>query len=323
MLAASGITRLVRRLAPAVASVLVATATACSGAGPQPLADGPAAAPAATATGSAAPTADDRDLDRLWVDLWAAITSPDQAEAWDKVAGFVTPDQISRLKATFAEQAGSRVGHNTARTTTGAGQVRIDDCLTQTRPDQVLGGLHFVGEVTGAPGSWTLQHLSLAGKDLYTSTCVPAAVNDGVLAAYRDFAIQETALAAAPDPASPLIDQLTTGAYRQTFRAFLADMKAKGEHAVPFTPAVALNGEVYRYSEGQASVTDCVNAFDQYGRFAADGRRLTAALQPGTTSLYELDFILEEGRWKVADLRMTPAAACVKKPSSRAVTVVG
>jgi hypothetical protein len=317
----------IRRAGLIVSLVSLVASFGCTGNEPNSGAGKPASPATDTvATPLAGPDYD--RLDQLWTDMWAAVTASDPASAWAKVDGFTADNEqfqgLRRYAYSTIPPFDQAVDHNLVRSAaTATGTVTLDDCLVFSGSNRV-DALHFAGSATWSDGRWALNIVTAAGGGLDQSHCVPAAVNDAVIGAYRNFVDALQALALQPDPDSPLVNELTTdGPYRAQLQDWLAGLKANGEHAVTYHTGVALSPEVYGYTTGLVSVADCVDAFTEFGQFKADGSRSTPAQAPDTRAAYEVDFSLVTGKWLVNDVRTSYPANCAKSPSSLALAIVG
>lgn len=309
-------------------ALLVGACSSKGEAGPAAGSDTTVAAPGTSAAPSTTAGPDLAQLNRLWVDYWATLAAPDQAAATAKVQGFASTDLLQSLQdlKSQAYQSGATPGelvHNAVPATTAANGASVKDCIILSG-SRFGNGVAFNGEANWADGRWTLTSVRATGGGLGQSLCVPKAANDALLAAYRNWFVQDDLMLRNPDPANPLVDQLIVeGNFKQIYVKLLTTLRDKGEYAVVFPPDTQLNAEVYAWSGTRASVQDCRDANPLYGQFKKDGTRVIPQEPPGTTSAYEVDLVLQGSTWKVSTVRSDGNAPCVKAPSSGGLAVVG
>ena len=245
--------------------------------------------------------------------VWqAAVTA---AAGSGDVAAAASPAAVDAFTALERFLGEPLVFHTTASAGPD-GLVAIEECLLT--PASETGALLLRGEVAGDGG----RVESLDFEDAFGG-CVPADVNEAVLAAYAEYSDAFVEFASPPNPDDPRLDQMVSGSYRQFLHDLLVQLQDDGEEFRGDPPRDAY---VVRYlAPDRLLIGDCQAIPMDFGTFiAGTDQRTDGYPQPevGQTDYLETTMELIEGRWMVSSVAEEISSPCEDLATSRAVTVV-
>jgi hypothetical protein len=289
-----------------------------------------AIAPARSATSSPAGTdpsgsvggtgepADLADLERTWIEVWAAAAAPagDRADALDGLRPVVSEAAIATVEpALEADQLDRTVANHPVVTAEGATSAVVDDCLLVTPPTVPGPALWYQGVAhLDSDGAWVIDSIELQSR----TGCVPAALADEVLGGYRQFWDARAEYWNPADPDHPGVTATMTGVHLDYMRELLDEHRRQGWYAViegqrTHPEIIAVEGP------DRVVILDCQEAAAERGLFDAAGQRQPGigAPQPGDHDIFEVTMQLEDGQWKAADVGALEAVDCELAPTDR------
>lgn len=189
-----------------------------------------------------------------------------------------------------------------------ADRARIEDCIlvasqTASQPDSapLVTSQVWTGTAVKTSSGWVLDDLSIG-----VHNCVPPDLNRELLDAYRAYHNAWTRAWDPPNPQHPLLEQTMTGHRLEEIRRLLEEDQAAGiVFRDPHDPLE--NAVVFDLGIGEATVSDCHPAHEEYGAYDLDtGQRLDDEVpppRPGQLNLTSVDLVLtsDADGWKVAE----------------------
>lgn len=328
-----------RRWSLVVCMALALVASACSGGGD--VVDLEEAAPAeetsstteattttstTTTTEPAAPSTDPADaVIETWTTLLDAARTgapdADQLATIEALAGPATVDQL--LAPLFPEASGREIEFFPALTEQGDGTWAIDDCLVMSPGISVGISNWLVGAAEPAddsPTGWRISGIQVINLD----PCVPRSIADAAIAGYEAYWDAQVVFYDPPDPDSPLIEETTSGLYRDFVLDLIADLSSEGQ-VLRGRPMTVPEFSSFR-SLSEVVIIDCQEVDPQYGVYdGATGERTDriAPIGPGELDLRETTMQLEGGTWKVVDRQGQADVQCRTPPTPPTLRIAG
>jgi hypothetical protein len=242
----------------------------------------------------------------------------------------VEPDLLA-LEETWAETWGASgaPGEESARQTVkthpvftpsaDGSTVAIEDCVIHEPPIEGSATHAFAGVAVTNDEGWTISSVSSEA-----SACVPAELNRQILGDYLAYWDARRIYRNPADPTDPAIQQTTTGNYQV---AVLARLELDRERGLSQVQDQSVNHPevILLTSATQVQISDCVETHPNDGIFNADGAREPGNRQPrpGGRDLYTVAMVLEDDRWRVADMFIQTDSECISPPTAAGLTIIG
>lgn len=291
---------------------------ACTGTEPVPLAPPPDRASAAT-TGSTAPSTTTPPPEipvalgleawNLWWQQWEAVAWPPGND--NELAPFTGPQVVESQLAFLAEwspQAPVSATPHPEVTATAVNSMNIADCVLMVPPPSTL--LSQVGvPVTGTLGydgvNWELSSLEIASE----RTCVPTEMAATAVEAWTIFWQRWPEVWSTPDPAAPVIAQISMGRAQEYFEQEATSSAEQGWRLL------GTLGELQPVATGVAetldglavTVADCADSIGGFGTFDGSGGPVVPPLTDGQVWLARGWIVITQtGSGLVADWTIEP-----------------
>lgn len=255
-----------------------------------------------------------------WEAFWSAVSVPDgDDEGLAAAAAWGTDDAIAGVRSFPWGDVDRQVANHPVATAVDEATVTIDDCIVHE--PGFPGALWWAGEVELREGRWVVTRAEMVER---LAPCIPAEINDAVLAAYEQHWDARDVFWASGDGHDPALTDTTTEPQLQHFRALLERGEAEG-FVVRGRPET--HPEVIEFiGFGRVVVLDCQGADPTHGAYdRATGERridLIPLAREGQTDLRSTVLTFVDGRWKVADVQGQIDFECVFAPTDNGIPVI-
>jgi hypothetical protein len=313
-----------RRLGAAVIAACLLSAAACSSDGDS----GDSASSTSTSSSTTTPAStttealpEEASAADVWVELWAAATTEGSTVA--DLEAFATSDVAEQILTivTIDERQRRAVLNTPSLDPAGTGgDATVEDCAFLTPPQAEAAANFFraSGTVDDA-GVLRFEDFEVVAR----TGCIPAALNDAILADYADYWDGLNEVSNPPDPESPRLAEIASGEHLRNLRSLTADDAANGRY---YREKPTLHPEVTEWRTSTTIVLlDCQETDPQYGAYdqETDERLATdPPAKPGQRDLREITMAFEDGRWKVIDRQGSTDTSCEFAPTPLGVAVV-
>jgi hypothetical protein len=251
----------------------------------------------------------------LWWKQWEVVAWPPGPDNPNQLPPFTAPDVVESQRSFLAEWAPptpvSVTLHPEVTETTANSMTVIDCALMVPPPSAQLTrvGVPVTGVIEYNGTDWLISSIEVDTE----STCVPPALGEGAVAAWRSFWERFPEVWAEPDPGSPLIDEISTGDAKAYFEERVALSAREGWRLLgtvgelsptPTAVAAAVTGGF------EVTVADCATPVDGFGSYEGEGAEPFPALGDG--QLWQATgsvAVLPGNAFKVADWSLEAADA--------------
>ena len=199
----------------------------------------------------------------------------------------------------------------------------IDDCVIATQhpvgQDEAAAtvSVRWQAEAVAVDDGWRVE--TAQPLELF---CVPPALNEELLEAYRHYRDAREAAWDPPDPDLPALEETMAGEHLEFIRELLAEHEREG--IVVRDPAPTTNAVVWELGIGTATVSDCFEQVPERGAYDLEtGERLDDLIPPvrdGQLDAISVELVrTAEGAWKVEQQDGTRDTDCTPGSTRYAV----
>lgn len=274
-----------------------------------------------TSTTTEAPPAADSPAD-VWVELWTAATA--EGSTAEDLEPFATRDVAEQILTivTIDDHQRREVlnSPNFDPAETVGGGASVEDCAFLTPPQAEAAANFFRGSGTvDADGVFRFDGFEVVSR----TGCIPAELNEAVLADYEDYWHGLNEISNPPNPDSPRLPEIASGDHLENLRRLTTDDAANQRY---YRENPTIHPEVTEWRTATTVVVlDCQETDPAYGAYdqQTDERLATdPPPKPGQRDLREITLAFESGRWKVIDRQGSTDTACEFAPTPLGVAVV-
>ena len=254
-------------------------------------------------------------LEQLWGKLWdASGLIPDERSPAIAELGDAIHPIVAEGVPTMLLESTERAVHTYPVFTNDAdgSTINIRDCIIYE--PQVFESITHIHSGTAIPdgnGGWIIDSVTRE-----TRGCVPAELNQQILANYNEYRRALAQYWNPPNPDHPLIAETLTGDFQDVTRRAVLQFQVDGRRL----DSVDLENHpeiVSVFSSTKVLVQDCAVPDPDGGVFDQSGDRVEGDIppKPGSTDLWKVTMTLVDGRWKTENVDATFDVGCQAAPT--------